>query len=200
MPTVSRLRPSGWLRELGGPTACIWAPSPNHNERPPCASIRLAVVHGISLPPGVFGGTGIDDLFLNRLGPSAPPELQSLLGLRVSSHFLITRTARLIQYVPVTRRAWHAGQSYFEGEEDCNNFSIGIELEGTDDQPYERRQIERLAWLLVELSRHIPSLSTITGHSVIAPGRKTDPGPCFDWALLAGELASLGSTLRCRPD
>jgi AmpD protein len=200
MSTLSRLRPSGWLRELEGSTACIWAPSPNHNERPPGESIRLAVVHGISLPPGVFGGTCIDDLFLNRLGPSASSELQSLLGLRVSSHFLITRTARLVQYVAVTRRAWHAGRSHFEGEEDCNNFSIGIELEGTDDQPYEQQQIEQLARLLVQLSQHIPSLSTVTGHSAIAPGRKTDPGPYFDWALLARELASRGCALRCRPD
>jgi AmpD protein len=195
------LRPSGWLRELPGFGACTWAPSPNHNERPQATAIWLAVIHGISLPPGVFGGTAIDDLFLNRTGLSADeqPELLALVGLRVSSHFLITRRARLVQYVAVDRRAWHAGQSVFEGEKDCNDFSVGIELEGTDDQPYEPRQIELLAALLSELSQHIPSLSTVTGHSTIAPGRKTDPGDFFDWPLLARELERLLPTLRCRP-
>jgi AmpD protein len=199
MANASRLTASGWLRELPGFGVCTWAPSPNHNQRPPTTAIRLAVVHGISLPPGVFGGTEIDDLFLNRIGPTARPELRSLVGVRVSSHFLIRRTARVIQYVAANRRAWHAGQSVFGGEQDCNNFSVGIELEGTDDQPYEQRQIKLLAVLLSELSQHIPSLSTVTGHSNIAPGRKTDPGPFFDWAFLARELKGFGSTLRCQP-
>lgn len=199
MDAPSRLSASGWLIELPGHGPCVWSPSPNHNERPQAAAIRLAVIHGISLPAGVFGGTAIDDLFLNRLGALAPVELQSLIGLRVSSHFLITRRSGLLQYVAVGRRAWHAGQSVFEGENDCNDFSIGIELEGTDDQPYEPQQMQLLAVLLSELSRHIPSLSTVTGHSTIAPGRKTDPGPCFDWSFLALELKRLRPTLRCRP-
>lgn len=166
--------------------------SPNHDERPPGCEPGLIVVHGISLPPGEFGGTGIDELFCNALEPTEHPYYAQICHLRVSSHALISRTGRLTQYVSFRKRAWHAGESSYCGREACNDFSIGIELEGTDDRPYEQVQYEQLARLVRALRETYPSLrqAELVGHSDIAPGRKTDPGPFFDWDLLYRHLAT----------
>jgi len=155
--------------------------SPNRDERPPGATIRLAVIHGISLPPGEFGGDGIVELFTNRLDPSAHPYYATIGDLRVSSHFLVRRDGTLLQFVPCTQRAWHAGPSCWNGVERCNDFSVGIELEGTDDTPYEEAQYATLGALLDALRARYP-IDDVVGHSDIAPGRKTDPGPAFDWS------------------
>jgi AmpD protein len=158
-------------------------PSPNHDARPPNCQPELIVVHGISLPPGEFGGPWIDDLFMNQLDPDAHPYFCEIAGARVSSHLLIRRDAEVVQYVPLNLRAWHAGESCHAGRDKCNDFSIGIELEGQDDVPYEDCQYVRLAELVGALRRAIPSLKNapVVGHSDIAPERKTDPGPAFDW-------------------
>jgi AmpD protein len=158
-------------------------PSPNADERPADAGLELIVVHGISLPPGEFGGPWIDALFTNTLDPSAHPYFEEIAGLQVSAHLLIRRDGEIVQYVPFHRRAWHAGASCYHGRERCNDYSIGIELEGTDEQPYEAVQYERLAEVTRALVQAYPGLSTerIAGHADIAPGRKTDPGPSFDW-------------------
>jgi N-acetyl-anhydromuramoyl-L-alanine amidase len=165
--------------------------SPNYDDRPADGDIDLIVVHGISLPPGEYGGPWIDDLFTNRLDPGAHPYFAGIAGLQVSSHVLIRRDGETVQYVPFTRRAWHAGQSCYRGRSACNDFAIGIELEGDDDTPYEALQYERLAELITLLRRHFPAIGAdaIVGHCDIAPGRKTDPGPAFDWQRLAGLLA-----------
>lgn len=165
-------------------------PSPNHDERPPGMLPDLIVVHGISLPAGQFGGPWIDALFTNRLDPGAHPSFVEIAPLRVSSHLLIRRDGELVQYVPLTRRAWHAGQSSHRGREACNDFSIGIELEGADDVPYEPVQYEVLARLIHELRRAYASLrlAPVVGHSDIAPQRKTDPGMAFDWGRLASQI------------
>ena len=149
------------------------------------------MVHGISLPPGQFGGGWIDALFTNRLDRGAHPYFARIAGLTVSAHALIRRDGAIVQYVPFHRRAWHAGQSVYDGRERCNDFSIGIELEGTDDLAYEDRQYSRLAALFRALRDVYPRLdaSRIVGHADIAPGRKTDPGPSFDWARLARTVA-----------
>lgn len=162
------------------------AASPNCDDRPPGMVPELIVVHGISLPPGEFGGPWIDRLFGNELDPDAHPFFRGIAGLRVSAHALIRRDGEIVQYVPFQRRAWHAGQSCWQGRERCNDFSIGIELEGTDHAPYESAQYAMLARLVAELCRAYPSLSAerIAGHSDVAPGRKTDPGIAFDWPLL----------------
>jgi AmpD protein len=162
------------------------ADSPNHEPRPPGTEISLLVIHGISLPPGKFGGPYIDALFGNTLDPSAHPFFAQLAGVRVSAHLLIRRDGETVQYVPFSRRAWHAGVSRFQGRERCNDFSIGIELEGTDDFPYSAAQYHRLAEIIGILRQHWPAISPsrIVGHSDIAPGRKTDPGPSFDWEKL----------------
>jgi len=161
--------------------------SPNCDARPRGMQPELIVVHGISLPPGDFGGPWIDRLFTNCLDPDAHPYFAEICGLRVSSHFLIRRDGELVQYVPVDQRAWHAGESCFAGRERCNDFSVGIELEGLDDEPYTAEQYARLAELVSLLRNTVPSLqqAPLVGHSDIAPGRKTDPGPAFDWQLLA---------------
>ena len=158
-------------------------PSPHHNERASVDDISLLVVHGISLPPGEFGGPWIDDLFLGRLDPTAHPYFTSIHQLRVSAHCLIRRDGELVQYVPFGARAWHAGVSSWEGREACNDFSIGIELEGTDEQPYSDAQYEVLSGLSRTISRHYPAITAqrIVGHCDIAPGRKTDPGDSFEW-------------------
>lgn len=164
--------------------------SPNQDERPPGCEPGLIVVHGISLPAGEFGGPWIDALFTNTLDPAAHPSFADIAALRVSSHLLVRRDGGLVQYVPLHRRAWHAGQSSHCGRERCNDFSIGIELEGADELPYEMAQYEALAALVRALRASYPSLrmAPVVGHSDIAPGRKTDPGPAFDWGLLAGLL------------
>ncbi len=150
--------------------------------------VDLLVVHNISLPPGQYGGEAIVDLFLNRLDPDAHPFYAQLLALRVSAHFLVRRDGELIQFVPCGRRAWHAGVSSFGGRTRCNDFSIGVELEGSDHDPFEDAQYERLA-ALVRLLRSRYRLDHLAGHSDIAPGRKTDPGPHFDWPRLHAALA-----------
>jgi AmpD protein len=164
-----------------------WRASPHFDERPPGEPITLAVIHGISLPPGDFGGPYIDDLFLGKLDPAAHPYFREIEGARVSSHFLIRRNGALLQYVPCAMRAWHAGASSWRGRERCNDFSIGIELEGADDVPYAEPQYETLARLLRALFERYGALD-VAGHSDVAPGRKTDPGPYFDWARLHASL------------
>ncbi|HTS54497.1 MAG TPA: 1,6-anhydro-N-acetylmuramyl-L-alanine amidase AmpD [Burkholderiales bacterium] len=165
--------------------------SPNQDERPEGVAVSLLVVHNISLPPGEFGGPGVVDLFLNRLDSSAHPYYLGLQGLRVSSHFFIRRDGELIQLVPCQRRAWHAGVSRWRGRECCNDFSIGIELEGSDSVAYTDAQYVELAQLTRELRARYP-IEDIAGHCDIAPQRKSDPGPFFDWAryrsLIAAEL------------
>ncbi len=160
--------------------------SPNHDGRPQNEPPSLLVLHGISLPPGEYGGPWIDALFTNTLDPEAHPYFAGIHQLRVSSHLLVRRDGELVQYVPFDKRAWHAGVSSFQGRERCNDFSIGIELEGSDDEPYEAVQYRVLAECIVALLAAYPELSAerITGHSDIAPGRKTDPGPHFDWPRL----------------
>ena len=164
-------------------------PSPNHDDRPPGSQIELIVIHAISLPPGQFGGSEIVDLFCNRLDCNAHPYFATIRELKVSSHFLIRRDGEFIQFVSCDKRAWHAGASSWRGREGCNDFSIGIELEGTDDVPFEDAQYKWLAELTRALKAKYP-IADIVGHSEIAPGRKTDPGPCFDWARYRSMIKS----------
>ncbi|HYK13894.1 MAG TPA: 1,6-anhydro-N-acetylmuramyl-L-alanine amidase AmpD [Burkholderiales bacterium] len=158
-------------------------PSPNCDERPAGAAPELLVIHNISLPPGEFGGDGIIKLFMNRLDPSAHPYYATIAQLKVSAHFLVRRDGELIQFVPCAKRAWHAGESAWRGRSRCNDFSVGVELEGADDQPFADIQYAELAPLITALQRAYGALE-IVGHSDIAPARKTDPGPCFDWQRL----------------
>jgi AmpD protein len=157
--------------------------SPNFDARPPGVRPELIVVHGISLPPGAYGGPWIDQLFTNTLAADAHPYFAEVAGLRVSSHLLVRRDGEITQYVRFTDRAWHAGKSCYRGREACNDFSIGVELEGTDTAPYEDVQYRVLANVVAALCSAYPELSTerLAGHSDIAPGRKTDPGPSFEW-------------------
>jgi AmpD protein len=171
---------SGWLRGVRK------VPSPNCDRRPPGAALDLIVVHGISLPPRQFGGPFIDALFTGNLDPADHPYFASIASARVSAHAMISRSGLLTQYVAFRERAWHAGESSYCGRRGCNDFSIGVELEGADDLPYERVQYARLAALVKALRKAYPALerADIVGHSDIAPGRKTDPGAAFDWDLL----------------
>ena len=162
--------------------------SPNQDERPPGTEISLLVVHSISLPPGEYGGDAIERLFTNRLDPAAHPYFREIAGLRVSSHFLIRRDGELVQFVPPERRAWHAGVSSWRGRERCNDFSIGVELEGSDEGDFTDAQYLRLIELVQSLKAALP-LRDIAAHSDVAPGRKTDPGPRFDWPRLLKALA-----------
>jgi AmpD protein len=155
-------------------------PSPNFDDRPADAAVELLVIHNISLPPGEFGGDAVIDLFLNRLDPQAHPYYEGIAALRVSSHFLIRRDGALLQFVPCAKRAWHAGQSQWCGRDRCNDFSVGIELEGTDDLAFSDAQYECLSVLARTLYARYPIKNSV-GHSEIAPGRKTDPGPHFSW-------------------
>ncbi|MEX0730411.1 MAG: 1,6-anhydro-N-acetylmuramyl-L-alanine amidase AmpD [Aquisalimonadaceae bacterium] len=170
-------------------------PSPNHDARPDGVGISLLVLHGISLPPGSFGGPWIDDLFTNRLNPAAHAYFREIHTLRVSSHLLLRRDGTLVQYVPLYRRAWHAGESCWEGLGRCNDYSIGVELEGEDTVPYDERQYAALTRLVPALLAVYPAIlpSRIVGHSDIAPGRKTDPGPAFDWQRLRSCVAERSS-------
>jgi AmpD protein len=174
----------------------LFVPSPNYDERPAVTSLDLLVVHGISLPPGEYGGPWIDRLFTNALPPDAHPYFAMVASLTVSTHLLIRRDGVIVQYVPFHKRAWHAGQSNYRGRERCNDFSIGIELEGADTDPYEPVQYRVLAETILELCDTYPSLSTehVVGHSDIAPGRKSDPGIAFDWPRLRALLRIRGST------
>lgn len=161
--------------------------SPNFDARPPGVEPELIVVHGISLPPDQFGGHAVTQLFTNRLNADDDPYFESIKDLKVSAHMLIRRDGGLIQYVPFHCRAWHAGVSEFEGRQRCNDFSIGIELEGTDDRCYTASQYHALAELIQGLWQTYPSLAAhkVVGHQHIAPGRKTDPGQYFQWTSLA---------------
>lgn len=187
-----RVAADGWLE------GAARRPSPNADERPAGCLPELIVVHNISLPPGEFGGPWIDALFGNALPPDAHPYFAAVAGLRVSAHLLVRRDGSLVQYVPFHRRAWHAGVSFYGLRERCNDFSIGIELEGVDDVPYEGAQYAQLAESVAALLAAYPTLSRerISGHADIAPGRKTDPGPSFDWGRLRREL---GRCLASRP-
>ena len=164
----------------------IWRESPNRDARPNDAEPSLIVLHGISLPPGQFGGPGIEALFMNSLDWDAHPYFQEIRGMEVSSHLLIRRDGSVTQFVPFDERAWHAGESCFRGQHRCNDFSIGIELEGEDETPYDDRQYEVLPHVIRALCEAYPAISPreVAGHSDIAPGRKTDPGPAFDWLRL----------------
>jgi N-acetyl-anhydromuramoyl-L-alanine amidase len=162
--------------------------SPNHDERPPNTEISLVVIHSISLPPGEYGGEAIERLFTNCLDPEAHPYFREICHLKVSAHFLVRRDGSVVQFVPPARRAWHAGVSSWRGRERCNDFSIGIELEGTDDTPFEDAQYAALVSLLADLRNTLP-IRDIAAHSDVAPGRKTDPGARFDWARLLAGLA-----------
>ena len=162
--------------------------SPNHDERPPGTEITLVVLHSISLPPGEYGGDSIERLFTNCLDPDAHPYFREIRGLKVSSHFLIRRDGESVQFVPVERRAWHAGDSAWRGRGRCNDFSVGIELEGTEEDAFTDLQYQALTRLVRELRTRFP-LRDLAAHSDVAPGRKTDPGAHFDWARLLAGLA-----------
>jgi AmpD protein len=168
--------------------------SPNRDKRPEGASLDMVILHGISLPPGEFGGGEIEALFLNRLDWDAHPYFGRIRGMEVSAHLLIRRDGELVQFVPFTERAWHAGESGFRGRSRCNDFSVGIELEGEDDTPYDERQYQILPDVLRAVSQAYPDISPreLAGHCDVAPGRKSDPGPAFDWLRL---YDALGETL-----
>jgi AmpD protein len=174
--------PQWHIAENGWCTQAFRQESPNFNARPVPEDISLLVIHNISLPAGQFGGKAISELFTNCLDCSAHESFESLRDVKVSSHFLIQRDGVLLQFVSTLDRAWHAGVSAFEGRVACNDFSIGIELEGSDDMPFESVQYESLGLLTQALLARFP-IAHIVGHDEIAPGRKTDPGPCFDWDL-----------------
>ena len=176
-------------------------PSPNHDARPTGCAIDLIVVHGISLPPGEFGGPHIERLFCNRLDAGAHACFRTIVALKVSAHLLIRRGGELVQFVAFSDRAWHAGESRIGDRVRCNDFSIGIELEGTDRTPYEDAQYERLGDVCRVLMHRWPAIGPerIVGHSDIAPGRKTDPGPAFDWSRLNELLGAAGSSAPDRP-
>jgi AmpD protein len=182
--------PSGIL------AAARQVPSPNCDCRPAGVDADLIVIHGISLPPGDFGGPWIDRLFTNELPADRHPYFEQVASLRVSSHLLIRRDGELVQYVSFNDRAWHAGESRYGDREKCNDFSIGIELEGTDDAPYTEHQYVHLAAVIRALCMAYPGLSTerIVGHSDIAPGRKTDPGASFDWTRARALIGSANVT------
>lgn len=160
-----------------------WIASPNHDARPPSTIVDMLVIHNISLPPQQYGGQGIMQLFTNQLDPQAHPYYAEIAHLKVSSHFLIRRRGELIQFVSCEQRSWHAGLSQWQGRERCNDFSIGIELEGSDIDTFEHPQYVTLKSLIKALQKRYP-IQHIVGHSDIAPGRKTDPGPYFDWQRL----------------
>ncbi len=172
--------------------------SPNCDDRPPGTGPELIVIHGISLPPGEYGGPWIDRLFANTLPPDEHPYFAEIQHLRVSSHLMIDRAGLLTQYVPIHRRAWHAGRSHWRGRNECNDFSVGLELEGTDDESYDDRQYEALAAVIAALQEAYPALADgwIAGHADVAPGRKTDPGPAFDWRRLESDLRRGGFRFR----
>jgi N-acetyl-anhydromuramoyl-L-alanine amidase len=172
----------GWLRRARS------VRSPNFGPRPEATQVDLVVLHSISLPPGEYGGDAIERLFANQLDWAAHPYFETIRGLTVSSHFLIRRDGGLVQFVSCDDRAWHAGASHWRGRDDCNDFSIGIELEGADAVPYTAPQYRRLGQLLRALARRYP-IADVAGHSDIAPGRKTDPGPAFDWSRVRREVA-----------
>ncbi|MBN8487758.1 MAG: 1,6-anhydro-N-acetylmuramyl-L-alanine amidase AmpD [Burkholderiales bacterium] len=168
--------------------------SPNFGPRPPQLDPSLVVLHSISLPPGQYGGDAIERLFTNRLDWDAHPYFQTLRGLEVSSHFLVRRDGELLQFVATTKRAWHAGRSCWRGRDNCNDWSVGIELEGLEGECFETYQYEVLATLIRSLSQHHP-IREVVGHEHVAPGRKADPGAGFDWARLHAGLAGCSAQL-----
>jgi AmpD protein len=174
--------------------------SPNFDSRPSGVETDLIVVHGISLPPGEFGGPWIDRLFTNTLPPEVHPYFVEVAPLRVSSHLVLDRDGEITQYVRFTDRAWHAGQSIYQDRQACNDFSVGVELEGTDTLPYAAAQYDALAEVVAALCAAYPRLSAqrLVGHSDIAPGRKTDPGPAFDWPRARRLIASVCRRTRQR--
>ncbi len=171
---------SGWLKDVE------IIESPNFNERPDCRDIKLVVVHGISLPPGQYGGGYVEQFFTNKLDVNEHDYFLEIKNLQVSAHCFITRKGDLIQFVSFNNRAWHAGNSCWKNVENCNDFSIGIEMEGTDEESYEESQYQQLARLVISLRKQYPAIQeqSICAHSDISPGRKTDPGPFFDWHKL----------------
>jgi len=183
--------PEGWLQLVRR------VPSPNADCRPTGVGLELIVIHGISLPPGQFGGSAIDELFCNCLEPSAHPYYRDIARMKVSSHALISRDGSITQYVPFHQRAWHAGRSSYQGREACNDFSVGIELEGCDDILYTDEQYATLAQLVRALQQAYPSLraAPVVGHEHIAPGRKTDPGPAFNWQRLTAMIGHQSSQI-----
>ena len=181
-PHSDALDASGWL------STARQLPSPNCDTRPEGTAIELIVIHNISLPPGVFDGDAVIDLFTNRLDWDAHPYYQGIRGIQVSAHFFIRRDGTLIQFVPCSLRAWHAGVSSWQERERCNDFSIGIELEGTDDLPFTEAQYATLAPLVQWLKQAYP-IRAVVGHSDIAPDRKTDPGPHFAWQRIGEQTA-----------
>lgn len=185
--SLAQCEATGWLPQA---RACA---SPNCDQRPAGTPIDLLVIHNISLPPGDFGGPWIEQLFLNQLNPDQHPYFRAIAGLRVSAHLLIRRQGELVQFVDLHQRAWHAGPSAFAGRANCNDFSIGIELEGTDTMPFTEAQYQVLTGVTKDILRDFPAITPgrILGHEHIAPGRKTDPGPCFDWK---GYLQQLGES------
>jgi len=168
----------------------VYRPSPHYDERPQGTLVDMVVVHSISLPAGEFGGSAVEEFFCGHLDTSSHPTFTSIAALKVSAHLFIRRMGEIIQFVPFNKRAWHAGESYFQGKTHCNNFSIGIELEGTDNVPYASIQYTQLGKVINLLMQAYPgiTLDRILGHVDIAPGRKTDPGPFFDWQHLKGIL------------
>jgi AmpD protein len=180
------------LDDAGRLSIARWTPSPNADERPAGIEPDLLVIHNISLPPGRFGGPWIEQLFLNQLDPSADPFFATITKLRVSAHLLIRRDGELLQFVALGRRAWHAGRSSFQGRPECNDYSIGIELEGTDQIAFSDAQYQRLAETTRLIRARYPAITVdrITGHEHIAPGRKTDPGPAFDWPRYLATLST----------
>ena len=170
-----------WQGGWWAPARCC--PSPNHGPRPPGTAVTLAVVHSISLPPGVMQGDAVHRLFTNRLDWDAHPYYQGIRGLKVSAHFFIRRSGRTVQFVSCDARAWHAGVSQWRGRDNCNDWSIGIELEGLEGGGFEPAQLRQLARLLKALARRYPVVEAV-GHEHIAPGRKADPGPGFSWTAL----------------
>lgn len=165
-------------------------PSPNYGPRPAGADIRLVVIHAISLPPETFGNDCVDRFFTNCLPAEEHPYFETLVGVEVSAHFFIRRDGEVVQFVSADERAWHAGASVWQGQANCNDYSIGIELEGSDSQPYETAQYAALQGLLADVCDHYP-ITAVAGHCHVAPGRKTDPGPFFEWSRLTEVFSDL---------
>jgi len=192
MKNIMRITADGMLQNSDNATrsasSIAFIASPNCDERPEGAAITLLVIHNISLPPGEFGGNGVTQLFTNRLHPEEHPYYAAISGLKVSSHFFIRRDGKTVQFVPCNQRAWHAGLSSWRNKTRCNDFSIGIELEGSDDLPFTDAQYATLIPLLATLKTAYP-IQAVVGHSDIAPGRKTDPGPHFAWHRLDAHTA-----------
>lgn len=188
MSQIGSVDEAGWL------AGALRRPSAHCDARPLGVEPELVILHNVSLPPGEFGGGHVAELFEGRLDPREHPYFATLEGLRVSAHFLIERDGRLTQFVPCGLRAWHAGVSSFRGRVGCNDWSIGIELEGTDFAPFEPAQYATLGAVLAALANRYP-LRHVAGHSDVAPGRKTDPGPAFDWRGLGRLLAARGTAL-----